>query len=245
MINWQLLIDKNTAFSEFNVKEGDFLLENDAALRVKTGIIYIIVNLVNGKVYVGLSRQTFRNRYEGNWASFSGNKHLKKAALKYGKENFAILIIEEKRGLNILNILETYYILKFRSNESKYGYNKTSGGDNHYRFSKDIIDKATYTKEEFIIKANEVHDYKYDYSLVNYTNNKTKVDIICPEHGSFKQEPHSHLMDRGCKKCFTRKNEKLVAKMLKYLNIEYEQNNHNLSSEILKLKNQNELISNG
>ena len=28
-------------------------------------------------------------------------------------------------------------------------------------------------------------------------------------------------------------------------NIEYEQNNHNLSSEILKLKNQNELISNG
>ena len=74
MINWQLLIDKNTAFSEFNVKEGDFLLENDAALRVKTGIIYIIVNLVNGKVYVGLSRQTFRNRYEGNWASFSGKK---------------------------------------------------------------------------------------------------------------------------------------------------------------------------
>src|SRR3990167_4771320 len=163
MINWQLLIDKNTAFSEFNVKEGDFLLENDAALRVKTGIIYIIVNLVNGNVYVGLSRQTFRNRYEGNWVSFSGNKHLKKAALKYGKENFAILIIEEKRGLNILNILETYYILKFRSNESKYGYNKTSGGDNHYRFSKDIIDKATYTKEEFINLARKKHQNKYNY----------------------------------------------------------------------------------
>ena len=25
----------------------------------------------------------------------------------------------------------------------------------------------------------------YDYSKVNYINNKTKVEIICPKHGSF------------------------------------------------------------
>lgn len=28
--------------------------------------------------------------------------------------------------------------------------------------------------EQFIIKANKVHDKKYDYSLVEYKNNKTK-----------------------------------------------------------------------
>ena len=39
--------------------------------------------------------------------------------------------------------------------------------------------------EQFIYKATEIHGKKYDYSKVNYRNNKTKVCIICPEHGEF------------------------------------------------------------
>ena len=39
------------------------------------------------------------------------------------------------------------------------------------------------TKEEFIKEADIIHNYKYNYSKVNYINNKTKVCIICPEHG--------------------------------------------------------------
>ena len=39
------------------------------------------------------------------------------------------------------------------------------------------------TTEEFILKAQAVHGDKYDYSKVEYVNNKTKVCIICPEHG--------------------------------------------------------------
>ena len=57
------------------------------------------------------------------------------------------------------------------------------------------------TKEEFIIKSNIKHEYKYDYSLVEYINNKTKVDIICKEHGIFKQNPSSHLNGNGCLIC--------------------------------------------
>lgn len=48
-------------------------------------------------------------------------------------------------------------------------------------------------KEEFIIKANKVHGNKYDYSLIDYKNNKTKICIICPEHGEFWQLANSHL----------------------------------------------------
>ena len=33
----------------------------------------------------------------------------------------------------------------------------------------------------------------YDYSLVEYINNKTKVKIICKEHGVFEQRPDLHL----------------------------------------------------
>ena len=56
------------------------------------------------------------------------------------------------------------------------------------------------TNEEFIKVANNIHNNKYDYSLVNYINNYTKVKIICPLHGIFEQEPRSHY-ERGCKQC--------------------------------------------
>nr|DAK04438.1 MAG TPA: restriction enzyme [Bacteriophage sp.] len=57
------------------------------------------------------------------------------------------------------------------------------------------------TKEEFIIKAKEIHGDKYDYSKVEYVNNKTKVCINCREHGEFWQTPNAHLSGQGCSKC--------------------------------------------
>jgi hypothetical protein len=58
------------------------------------------------------------------------------------------------------------------------------------------------TKDEFITKANMVHNNKYDYSLTQYVNNKTKVKIICPEHGEFEARPDNHLNNKtGCPKC--------------------------------------------
>ena len=57
------------------------------------------------------------------------------------------------------------------------------------------------TSGEFIEKARKVHGNYYDYSKVNYVNNRTKVCIICPEHGEFWQTPNSHLSGRGCLKC--------------------------------------------
>lgn len=54
---------------------------------------------------------------------------------------------------------------------------------------------------EFIDKAKKIHGEKYDYSKVEYKNSKTKVCIICPEHGEFMQIPNSHLMGCGCPKC--------------------------------------------
>jgi len=58
------------------------------------------------------------------------------------------------------------------------------------------------TKEEFIKKSNIVHNNKFDYSKVEYKNNKTKVKIICPEHGIFEQRPDNHTnVKAGCPKC--------------------------------------------
>lgn len=56
-------------------------------------------------------------------------------------------------------------------------------------------------REEFIEKAVSVHGDEYDYSKVEYKNSKTKVCIVCPEHGEFFQTPAKHLSGQGCPKC--------------------------------------------
>ena len=70
------------------------------------------------------------------------------------------------------------------------------------------------TLEDFINKADSVHFYKYDYSKVNYINNNTKVEIICPEHGSFWQTPGSHKSGRGCPMCKKSSGEQIISTLL-------------------------------
>jgi hypothetical protein len=76
--------------------------------------------------------------------------------------------------------------------------------------------------EKFIEKANILHNNKYDYSLVKYINNNTKIKIICPEHGEFKQTPNHHLKGFGCNKCSCSKGENIIFNMLTNLNIKFE-----------------------
>lgn len=57
------------------------------------------------------------------------------------------------------------------------------------------------TTESFIAAAKKVHGDKYDYSKVEYVDSKTKVCIICPEHGEFWQIPNNHLHGWGCSRC--------------------------------------------
>ena len=57
------------------------------------------------------------------------------------------------------------------------------------------------TSEEFIRDAKLIHFEKYDYSMVDYVNNRVKIKIICPIHGEFLQKPNNHLNGAGCRKC--------------------------------------------
>jgi hypothetical protein len=56
-------------------------------------------------------------------------------------------------------------------------------------------------KEIFISKAKKIHGDRYDYSKVKYINAKTKITIICSDHGEFQQTPSNHLCKFNCQKC--------------------------------------------
>lgn len=74
-------------------------------------------------------------------------------------------------------------------------------------------DKHRLTLEQYIEKANIIHDYKYDYSeLKKYLRGKDKIPVICheknwdgTEHGVFMVRAESHTYGKtGCPKCAAR-----------------------------------------
>ena len=59
------------------------------------------------------------------------------------------------------------------------------------------------TKEDFIKESLKIHGNKYIYDKCVIKRKIDKVEIICPNHGSFWQSPKQHLKAHGCKKCAT------------------------------------------
>lgn len=57
------------------------------------------------------------------------------------------------------------------------------------------------TSEVFITQAQQIHGDTYNYSNVNYINDRTKIEIICKNHGSYNQIPGNHLKGKGCPRC--------------------------------------------
>ena len=89
------------------------------------------------------------------------------------------------------------------------------------------------TTEDFIEKARTIHGSKYDYSKVEYIDAKTKVCIICPEHGEFWQTPNDHLSNaHGCRICGNNLSNKEndIVNTIKSWGVNVEQGNRKLLS---------------
>lgn len=80
--------------------------------------------------------------------------------------------------------------------------------------------KSRYIPSDYIRRANEIHNNKYDYSLADFSGlSSDRIAIICPEegHGVFYQSAASHLQGHGCPICGAamKKSENKVFEALK------------------------------
>lgn len=57
------------------------------------------------------------------------------------------------------------------------------------------------TTLDFIKKSKTIHGDIYNYNESEYVNVKTKVSVICEEHGRFIVWPSDHMRGTGCRKC--------------------------------------------
>ncbi len=84
--------------------------------------IYIVTNLVNGKIYIG---QTNGDQT----GYFAGGVYVNRAIKKYGKKNFSKeVLISGNFSRFELDAWEIFYIKLFCATEREIGYNKLTGG---------------------------------------------------------------------------------------------------------------------
>ena len=102
------------------------------------GYIYVIINNINDKTYVGQTRTTIERRwYQHRKASetLKNKAVLYNAMRKYGVDNFSISIIgkyeqdTKEKLIEELNKKEMFYIALLDSTCDNYGYNMLAGGD--------------------------------------------------------------------------------------------------------------------
>jgi hypothetical protein len=60
---------------------------------------------------------------------------------------------------------------------------------------------SSITTEIVIDRIKNIHGERYDCSKVVYVNGKTKIEVICHTHGSFKVRPDVMFRGGGCQKC--------------------------------------------
>ena len=107
--------------------------------------IYSILNLENGKIYVGQSIDIIR-RFKAHLNSLRKNKHyniyLQRAFNKYGEKSFEFNVLEYCTKEQ-LNNNEKWWINYFKSTLKEKGYNNESGGNSNYNISEETRKKMS------------------------------------------------------------------------------------------------------
>ena len=84
----------------------------------------------SGKYYIGQTCRSLKARaYNGE--GYCHSTYFYNAIKKYGFENFSCEILKQDLSLEEANYWEKFFISFYKSNDRKYGYNITLGGENH------------------------------------------------------------------------------------------------------------------
>ena len=107
--------------------------------------VYMHVNNVNGKRYIGITMRDPLKRWRAGWGYY-GNKHFMSAILKYGWDEFSHEVLYSDLDFETASKIEMDLVKKYRSNECKYGYNRSIGGEQPAKGHKFVPTSETIRK---------------------------------------------------------------------------------------------------
>ena len=103
--------------------------------------VYIHINKINQKKYVGLTCQKPEDRWGSNGSRYKKVGRFYFAIKKYGWDNFEHIILEENLTYKQACKKEQYYIKEYNTLNRNYGYNCTSGGESGKHLSDETKQK--------------------------------------------------------------------------------------------------------
>lgn len=149
----------------------------------ETGWIYSITNNVNGKRYIGLTRDLkdrwYRHKRKLN-KGIHKNEHLQNAFNKYGKSCFEFKVLESNIPQRLLCQKEKEYINKF--NAFKEGYNRTTGGERDYSLSDSTKNKLSKIFKGQNSSANKISPKEGLEIFKKYHNSKLTYSDLAEEY---------------------------------------------------------------
>ena len=170
------------------------------------GIIYIITNTINSKLYIGQTSRSLNDRWKEhcreNCSEGEYNMAIKRAIIKYGKENFTIKELE-KCEIDQLDEREIYYISLY--NSYKDGYNLTAGGKSGCKDLKLSIEKQQECLDLYMLGFSLRYiakEYNIDKGTVKHIIEKNNIPLRNTRTYKLSQEERqqivkdSHTMNR-------------------------------------------------
>lgn len=161
----------------------------------QTGYIYKITNILNNKVYIGQTRiknpiirwaDHFNSAFISQYDYF-----LYKAMRRSGIENFCFQIIEKDIPIENLNDREIFYIKQYQSNDSKYGYNLTLGGQ--------MTHCSKYNKSQILKVIQDIKNFpNKTLSTIAQENNMTKETVSDINNGDIWYMSYENYPIREC-----------------------------------------------
>lgn len=120
----------------------------------------------SNKVYIGITQQSVEKRWQNGYG-YKTNHHFWNAIQKYGWNNFEHAVLIENLTEKEAKKLEKEYIALFNCCNTKYGYNKTEGGDVPIQFTIEIRDKMSKNHADFSRGNHPQAKKVYKYEKIN------------------------------------------------------------------------------
>ena len=138
--------------------------------------IYKIENLINGKIYIGQSRNIEKRWTAHRTRPFNHNSNqydhpLYRSIRKYGLENFSFVVLEQT-SIENLDDREKYWIEYYDSHNKENGYNLTDGGNSasFTILTKKQVDEIKVLLETDMSQEDIADKYNVNQRSISYIN---------------------------------------------------------------------------
>ena len=142
--------------------------------------VYMHVNKINGKRYVGITKSEDPNKRWLNGKGYFRNKHFSDAINKYGWDNFDHIIIAHGLTKEEACLTEKYLIQAHDTQNKEKGYNITDGGEffHHSEESKRLMSEHR--------KGKGLHSFSEEHRRnmrKHHAGGADKKSVMCVETG--------------------------------------------------------------